>query len=168
MKPLLVATGALLIAGCAATEPGPKATAQLESRSGSNVKGNLTFTQVGERVRIQGVVNGHSPGLKAWHIHEKGDCSDPKAESAGEHFNPRGHKHGAPTDATRHAGDFGNVLFNSAGSAIIDLTIDGVSVSRDKPDGIIGRAVIIHTSEDDLKTDPSGNAGGRVACGVIQ
>ncbi len=165
---LAIASGALLLAGCAGMATGPTATTKLEARSGSNVSGNVTFTQVGERVRIQGLVNGHTAGLKGWHIHEKGDCSDPKADSAGGHFNPRGHKHGAPTDAMRHAGDTGNLVFNDAGSATIDVIIDGISVSKDKPDGIIGRALIIHMQQDDLKTDPTGNAGGRAACGVIQ
>jgi len=165
---LAIVSGALLLAGCAGMAAGPTATAKLEARSGSKVSGNVTFTQVGEKVRIQGLVNGHTAGLKGWHIHEKGDCSDPKADSAGGHFNPRGHKHGAPTDAMRHAGDTGNLVVNDAGSATIDVTIDGISVSKDKPDGIIGRALIIHMQQDDLKTDPTGNAGGRAACGVIQ
>lgn len=165
---LVIATATLLLAGCAGMSAGPTATAKLEPRSGSNVSGNVTFTQVGERVRIQGMVNGHTAGLKGWHIHEKGDCSDPKAESAGGHFNPRGQKHGGPSDAMRHAGDTGNLVVNERGSATIDLTVDGISVSKDKPDGIIGRAVIIHMQQDDLKTDPTGDAGGRAACGVIQ
>lgn len=160
--------GAWLVAGCAGMAAGPSASAKLEPRSGSSVSGNVTFTQVGEMVRISGAVNGHTPGMKGWHIHEKGDCSDPKAESAGSHFNPRGHKHGGPSDAVRHAGDTGNLVFNDRGSATIDVMMSGISVSRDKPDGIIGRALIIHMQEDDLKTDPTGNAGGRAACGVIQ
>ncbi len=172
MKTILgIATSALLISACAGslTSPTPPtATAKLEPRSGSSVSGEVTFTQVGERVRIQGTVNGHTPGPKGWHIHEKGDCSDPKAESAGSHFNPRGNKHGGPTDAVRHAGDTGNLLVNERGSATINVMVDGISVSKEKPDGIIGRAVIIHMQADDLKTDPTGNAGGRVACGVIQ
>ena len=169
MKTVLgIATGTLLLAGCAGMAAGPTATAKLEPRSGSNVSGNVTFTQVGEMVRINGSVTGHTAGLKGWHIHEKGDCSDPKAESAGSHFNPRGHKHGGPSDATRHAGDMGNLVVNDRGSATIDVTVGGISVSKDKPDGIIGRALIIHAGEDDLKTDPTGNAGGRAACGVIQ
>ena len=78
-----------------------------------------------------------------------------------------GHKHGAPSDLVMHAGDTGNLTFNDRGSASIAMTVTGISVSKDKPDGIIGRAVIIHMDQDDLKTDPTGNAGGRVACGVI-
>jgi superoxide dismutase, Cu-Zn family len=165
---LAIATGALLLAGSTATAAAPTATAKLEPRSGSNVSGDVTFTQVGEMVRINGLVTGHTAGLKGWHIHEKGDCSDPKADSAGSHFNPRGHKHGGPSDAIGHAGDLGNLVVNDRGSATIDVTVGGISVSKDKPDGIIGRALIIHAGEDDLKTDPTGNAGGRAACGVIQ
>lgn len=147
---------------------GPSATARLEARSGSQVSGSVTFTQVGELVRVNGEVAGHTPGIKGWHIHQTGDCSDPKAMSTGGHFNPREHKHGAPSDAARHAGDLGNLVFNERGTATIDVTVSGISVSRDKADGIIGRALIIHMDQDDLKTDPTGNAGGRVACGVIQ
>ena len=167
-RALGVAAGVILLAGCAGTATGPSATARLEPRSGTNVSGSVTFTQVGEMVRINGVVYGHTPGVKGWHIHEKGDCSDPKAESAGGHFNPRGTKHGAPTDAVRHAGDTGNLTVNDSGSATIDMMVSGISVSRDKPDGIIGRAVTLHMQPDDWKTDPTGNAGGRAACGVIQ
>jgi len=163
-----IATVALLLAGCASTGNGPTATAKLEPRSGSTVSGKVTFTQVGDLVRITGEVNGHTAGIKGWHIHEKGDCSDPKAMSAGGHFNPRGHKHGGPSDPIRHAGDTGNLVFNERGSATINVTIGGISVSKDKPDGIIGRALIIHIDQDDLKTDPTGNAGGRAACGVIE
>lgn len=164
---LKIGSVTLLIAGCAGMSEGPTATAKLEPRSGSNVSGTVTFTQVGDKVRTTGEVNGHTAGVKGWHIHEKGDCSDPKGMSAGGHFNPLGHKHGAPTDSARHAGDTGNLVFNDRGSATISMTITGISVSKDKPDGIIGRAVIIHMDQDDLKTDSTGNAGGRAACGVI-
>lgn len=163
-----IATGALLLAGCAGMSDAPTATAQLEPRNDSNVRGNVTFTQVGEMVRINGEVTGHAAGMRAWHIHEKGDCSDPKGMSAGSHFNPHGYKHGGPTDAERHAGDMGNLVFDDRGRATINVTTGGISVSNDKPDGIIGRALIIHMDPDDLKTDPTGNAGGRVACGVIK
>ena len=148
-----------------ATEP--TATVQLEPRSGSNVSGTVTFTEGGDKVRLKGEITGHSPGVRGWHIHEKGDCSDPKAMSAGEHFNPSGHRHGAPTDAQRHAGDLGNLVFDTQGRAEINVAVAGISTSSGRRDNIIGRALIIHTDRDDLKTDPTGNAGGRVACGVI-
>ncbi len=163
-----ITTVSLMLAGCAGMSAGPTATATLEPRSGSNVSGNVTFTQVGEQVRIKGEVNGHAAGTRGWHIHEKGDCSDPKGMSAGGHFNPQGHKHGAPSDTARHAGDLGNLVFDDRGRATINTTVSGISVSKDRPDGVLGRALIIHMDQDDLKTDPTGNAGGRVACGVIK
>jgi Cu-Zn family superoxide dismutase len=162
--------GALLVAGCAGSgsDGGATATAQLEPRSGSNVRGNLTFTQIGDVVRVTGEITGHSKGPKAMHIHEKGDCSAADAMSTGGHLNPGKMKHGGPYDPVKHAGDLGNVNFNADGVAKINFTVGDISVSRDKADGIIGKAVIVHAAVDDMKTDPTGNAGGRVACGVIK
>lgn len=145
---------------------GERATVRLHSRSGSSVTGWVIFTQVGGNVRVTGDLAGHTPGPKGFHIHEKGDCSAADAMSTGGHFNPGKSKHGAP--GAGHAGDFGNVVFDEYGSARLNMMVSGISVSKDKPDGIIGRAVIIHAQADDLKTDPTGNAGGRVACGVIE
>jgi Cu-Zn family superoxide dismutase len=169
----LIATAVLagIAAGCAgpAEQQGATATATLEPRSGSQVHGTVTFTQAGpDIVRVTGSFSGHIKGPRGFHIHEKGDCSDPKAMSAGGHFNPGKHKHSGPYESARHAGDLGNLTFNDQGRATVNFVIGGISVSRDKPDGIIGRAVIVHMDTDDLKTDPTGNAGGRVACGVIR
>ena len=168
-KPVLtVACCAVLFSGCAMMEEKePTATATLEPRSGSNVSGTLTFSQVGDVVRVTGEIKGHTKGPKGFHIHEKGYCSDDKAMSTGGHFNPHKSKHGGPYEPVKHAGDLGNITFNDAGVAKINFTVGDISVSRDRPDGIIGRAVIVHAATDDLKTDPTGNAGGRVACGVI-
>ncbi len=171
MKHTLTAiAGALLIAGCAGTQDGdgPSATAKLEPRSGSKVQGTVTFTQIGDVVRITGEITGHTKGPKGFHIHEKGDCSAQDGMSTGGHFNPAKHKHGGPYDPVKHAGDLGNLVFNAEGVAKINFTVGDISVSKDKPDGIVGRAVIVHAVNDDFKTDPTGNAGGRVACGVIQ
>jgi Cu-Zn family superoxide dismutase len=146
---------------------GPKATATLRPASGSQVHGEVTFTQVGpNRVRAVGEVAGHDSGLKGFHIHEKGDCSAPDAMSAGGHFNPANVRHG-PSPTTGHAGDMGNIQVNDSGKAVIDVVFEGITVSADAPNGIIGRAVIVHMQQDDLKTDPTGNAGARAACGVI-
>ncbi|MFN7085718.1 MAG: superoxide dismutase family protein [Burkholderiales bacterium] len=157
----------LLLAACATIteQEGPSATAVLQPRSGSQVHGTVKFTQVGQRMRVTGKVWGHGPGNKGFHIHEKGDCSDPKAMSAGGHFNPMKAKHGAPGGG--HAGDLGNLVFDQSGKAVIDLMAGGISVGKDTADGIIGRSLIVHMDADDLKTDPTGNAGGRAACGVI-
>lgn len=175
MKSVIAAAALIgIAAGCAGpagqSESAPAtATANLEPRSGSQASGTITFTQAGaDIVRVSGEVRGLSKGPKGFHIHEKGDCSDPKAMSAGGHFNPTQHKHGGPYDPARHAGDLGNLNFNDQGVAKVNFVVGGISVSKDKADGIIGRAVVVHLDVDDLKTDPTGNAGGRAACGVIR
>ena len=168
MKTIIAAAVAAMLTACASTsgQGGPSAKVNLRPASGTKVHGSLTFTQVGDRVRITGEIAGHSPGAKGFHIHEKGDCSDPKAMSTGGHFNPMKARHGAP--GAGHAGDLGSIVFNEYGRAAVNMTVSAISVSRDAAHGIIGRAVIVHMDPDDLKTDPTGNAGGRAACGVIE
>ena len=166
---LAAACGAVFATGCAMMEDTePTATAVLEPRSGSNVRGTVTFTQTGDVVRVSGVVTGHSKGPKGFHIHEKGDCSSADGMSAGGHFNPSGMKHGGPYEPVRHGGDLGNLNFGADGTAKFSFVVGDISVSGTQANGIIGRAVIVHAAPDDLKTDPTGNAGGRVACGVIK
>ena len=167
-KTVIVAASTILLSACATTEPsGPSATVVLRPASGTQVHGEVTFTQIGaNRVRVTGEIAGHSPGPKGFHIHEKGDCSAPDAKSAGAHFNPAQAKHGA-SPVTGHAGDMGNVTFSESGKATVEMVLEGLSVSSDPKNGIIGRAVIVHMQPDDLKTDPTGNAGDRAACGVI-
>lgn len=163
-----IAASVLLLSACATMEEsGPGATATLRPASGTQVHGEVTFTQIGaNRVRVRGEVAGHTSGMKGFHVHEKGDCSAPDAMSAGGHFNPSKAKHGA-SPTTGHAGDMGNLNFNDSGKAVIDMVLEGLSVSKDTPNGIIGRAVVVHMQPDDFQTDPTGNAGGRAACGVI-
>ena len=164
-----LAVSAVLSGACAtSTPPGPSVTAALNPASGSKVNGTVTFTQIGtDRVRVSGNVAGHTPGQKGFHIHENGDCSAADAMSAGGHFNPMKAKHAAsPTSG--HAGDMGNLTFDGSGRATVSMTLDGLSVSTNASNGIIGRAVVVHMQPDDLTTDPTGNAGGRAACGVIR
>ena len=166
---LAAACGAVFATGCAMMEDTePTATAVLEPRSGSNVRGTVTFTQTGDVVRVSSAVTGHSKGPKGFHIHEKGDCSSADGMSAGGHFNPSGMKHGGPYEPVRHAGDLGNLNFGADGVAKFNFVVGEISVSSSRSDGIIGRALMVHAQVDDLKTDPTGNAGGRVACGVIK
>lgn len=168
MRTPLFAAAVLTLAACASTpeSSGPSATVVLRPASGTKVQGELKFTQSGNSVRVTGEVSGHTPGSRGFHIHEKGDCSAPDAMSAGGHFNPAKTKHGAP--GAGHAGDLGNLVFNDAGRAVVNMTISGVSLSKEPPNSIIGRSVIVHIGTDDYKTDPTGNAGGRAACGVIR
>ena len=142
-----------------------KAVATLEPRSNSKVKGTVTFTKVAGGIRVVAKVEGLTPGSHGFHIHEKGDCSAPDAASAGGHFNPHGKPHGAPDKDERHAGDLGNIEANAAGKGKYDKIDPHLSLAGS--DSIIGRSVIVHEKTDDLKTQPTGNAGGRVACGVI-
>jgi Cu-Zn family superoxide dismutase len=165
-----LAASALLLGACATpTEvEGPWAVADLVAPSKSELAGTVTFAQIGkERVRVTGNITGHSPGEKGFHIHEKGECTAPDFTSAGGHFNPMKMKHGA-TPRTGHVGDMGNLTFNAAGIATINMVLEGITLDRDASTGIIGRAVVIHVQPDDLVTDPTGNAGGRAACGVIR
>ena len=142
-----------------------RAVAVLSPTDGNNVSGIVTFNKVDGGVKVVAHIEGLTPGKHGFHIHEYGDCGSPDATSAGGHFNPGGNRHGAPEDNNRHAGDIGNITADSSGAAHLewidpDMTMDG-------PNSIIGRGVIVHVNEDDLKTQPTGNAGARVACGVI-
>jgi Cu-Zn family superoxide dismutase len=169
----LVAPSLLLNAwvGAQDTEPVKKmakaqrAAAHLHGRSGSKVTGVVHFVQRGKIVEITGEIKGLAPGKHAFHIHEFGDCSDPKAISAGSHFNPEKKKHGGPHGEERHVGDLGNIEADEGGKAVINIKDKVISLSGKH--SIVGRSVIVHRDADDLKTDPTGNAGDRIACGVI-
>jgi Cu-Zn family superoxide dismutase len=142
------------------------AVAQLKPTRGSKISGTVTFTQVANGVRVVADLTGLKPGPHGFHLHEKGDCSSPDAKSAGGHFNPGKMPHGGPTDARRHAGDLGNIDADSSGKAHLDRVDDMLAFSG--PDSILGRAVIVHEGRDDLKSQPSGDAGARGACGVVE
>lgn len=146
---------------------GATATATLAGREGSGISGVVTFTEEAGGVKIVADVAGvPNPGLHGFHIHETGDCSAADFTSAGGHFNPGGNKHGGPTDADRHAGDLGNIEVADDGSGHLELTSDRITVSPG-PNSVVGRAVILHEKADDLVSQPTGDAGGRIACGVI-
>lgn len=140
--------------------------ATLAPASGSQAHGVVSFMTKADGVHAVVELENLKPGKHGLHIHEKGDCSDPKAASAGAHFNPEHKHHGGIDTAERHAGDFGNVEAGADGKVHAELQLKGVKF--DGPDSIIGKAIVVHDKEDDLKTDPSGNSGDRVACGVIQ
>ena len=148
-----------------------QATATLEPSKApgeDNVAGTITFTPAGKGLRIKGEVTGLTPnGKHGFHIHEKGDLSAPDFTSAGGHFNPGGHKHGGPDTSARHAGDLGNLQADASGKATYDQTIEGLSID-DPTTGVVGKSVIVHAKADDLKTDPAGDSGPRIAGGVIK
>ncbi len=132
-------------------------------------KGTIEFHQMGEKVHITGEISGLTPNAKhAIHIHEKGDLSAPDLSSAGGHYNPEKHPHGGPTTSEAiHAGDLGNLQTDDKGVAKMDLTVDNISLGGSK-NNVIGKPVIIHAKEDDLKSQPSGAAGDRIGGGVIE
>ncbi len=145
-----------------------KRTAMLEAKSGSEVSGKVFFEARDGKVMITADVSGLEPGDHGFHIHEKGDCSSDDGNSAGGHFNPEGVDHGAPDAEAHHAGDLGNLTAGEDGKVRVVRTVDLISVLEGEPHSIKGRAVVIHAKPDDLKTQPTGAAGARVACGVIE
>ena len=135
------------------------------TKSGGEAGGKVTFTKVEGGIKVQGEISGLTPGEHGFHIHEFGDVSSPDAMSAGGHFNPSKSEHGAPTAEKRHAGDLGNITASAKGVAKIDFIEPHMSFLGSS--SIIGHSVIVHDKADDLKTQPTGNAGARVAAGVI-
>jgi len=143
-----------------------QAIAVLHSTQGNKAHGTVRFTQEGNSVKVVADVEGLNPNQKhAIHVHEFGDCSSPDGMSTGGHYNPEKHEHGLPDKAMRHAGDFGNLEADASGKAHLELTVNNISVAGTK-DPVLGRAVIVHAKVDD-GGQPVGNAGGRIACGVI-
>ncbi|MEP7078342.1 MAG: superoxide dismutase family protein [Chthoniobacterales bacterium] len=167
MNSAFLSTFFALLVSCSIAFAGDttKAVAVLHPTTGSNVAGTVTFTMASDQIKVVADITGLTPGKHGFHIHEFGDCSAPDAKSAGGHFNPTNHQHGAPDAADRHAGDLGNIEADAAGKAHLELTDKAMKLSGS--DSIVGHAVIVHEKADDLKTQPTGDAGGRVACGVI-
>lgn len=173
MKNIILALMVFLIAGTAFAQhdmqqmaKGPtKAVAIVFSAKDKTVKGIITFVQTEKGVKVVAHLEGLAPGKHGFHVHEFGDCSAPDFMSAGGHFNPTHASHGGPTHEMRHSGDLGNLVADDKGVATLEWLDPMMKLTG--PDSIIGRAVIVHTNEDDLKSQPTGNAGGREGCGVI-
>jgi Cu-Zn family superoxide dismutase len=143
------------------------AKAAIEARSGSKLSGTAIFTEKDGAVEVVVSVTGAPPGPHAVHVHEKGDCSAPDAASAGGHFNPDGSQHGGPAAEHHHAGDFGNMTVGEEGRGELTISTKRLSVVAGT-NSVVGRAIIVHEKADDLQTQPTGAAGGRIGCGVIQ
>ena len=167
----LLTVSALLCLGSAIAVRGAdaqikQAIAVLHATQGNKVEGTVRFTQEGSSVKVVAHVEGLTAGQKhAIHIHEFGDCSSSDGASAGSHYNPEKHEHGLPDKAQRHAGDLGNLQADASGKAHLELTVNNITLAGNK-NPILGRAVIVHAKPDD-GGQPVGNAGGRIACGVI-
>ncbi len=143
------------------------AIAMLAPTEGSTTSGVVDFEQDDDAMHIRVRIEGLTPnGIHGIHVHEKGDCRAPDASSAGGHFNPSNSPHGGPDSELRHAGDLGNIRADTNGVVETTFDVTGISLGTG-PDSIIGRAVIVHAQADDLISQPSGNAGSRIACGLI-
>jgi Cu-Zn family superoxide dismutase len=170
MKTVIAITAvAVLLSACQTTPSEPlRATAQLQATKGNKTFGEATFEQMGDKVRVSIFVQGLKPEQEhGLHIHEVGDCSSGDGMSTKGHFNPHGKPHGRPTSGERHAGDLPALKANKRGRAKVEVDLDIITV-EDGPGSIIGRGLIVHAAPDDYKTQPTGNAGARLACGVIR
>jgi len=161
-----------LLTGCGMMESmtgrAPTAKATLQPIKDSGVKGAATFTQKGDKVQLMADIGGLKPNQEhGFHIHEKGDCNSGDGMGAGGHFNPLGKPHAHPSMPERHAGDMFALKADDYGNATLSIELDVITVTEG-PTGIIGRGLIVHAQADDYNTQPTGNAGARVACGVIQ
>ena len=177
--------------GCDSLSKGPFAEARVQGAEGSRIWGRVSFHQaeggtffgqttgysapvataaansVAGKTFIRADINGLPPGRQfGFHVHEKGDCSD-NGMGAGGHFNPQGKPHGRHDAMERHAGDLPNLSSNGEGVAVYSITTELLTVSQG-PTSVVNRAIVIHESPDDYKSQPAGNSGKRIACGVIR
>jgi Cu-Zn family superoxide dismutase len=161
----IVAVAALSACASSPTEP-LRATAQLQPSKGSKALGEATFEQVGDKVHLLANVSHLKPGQEhGFHIHEVGDCSSGDGMSTKGHFNPFGKPHAHP--GSGHAGDLPALKADKGGRATLDVMVEGITVGPGTA-SIVGRGLIVHADPDDYKTQPTGNAGARIACGVIK
>jgi len=161
--PLLSAFFAACLAAAAQAQT---ATATLAPTAGNTTAGTVTFAQKGDKVMVNAKVSGLAPGAHGFHVHEKGDCSASDGMSAGGHFNPTGKPHGDPNAPDHHAGDMPMLQADASGNATLSAELGPMMIGSGVTD-IVGKSVIVHKDPDDFKTQPTGNSGARVACGVI-
>ena len=180
MKTTLLSLAVAGLCGCASTDRGTdhadtskpsgskarrQAVAVLAPAPNQNISGQVTFLEETQGIRVTANITGLTPGKHGFHIHEKGECTG-DFTSAGGHFNPEQMPHGAPTATQKHIGDMGNIEADANGVARYNRVFQAMTFSG--ANSILGKAVIVHAKADDLQTQPTGDAGGRVACGVIQ
>lgn len=142
-----------------------KAVAVIHPTEGDSVSGTVTFEKTDNGVQVTAEVSGLSEGKHGFHIHQYGDCTASDGTSAGGHYNPTNNDHGSPTQDNRHMGDMGNLTADGEGNASLNYTDSMIKLNGSN--SIIGRGIVIHGGEDDLKSQPSGAAGPRLGCGVI-
>jgi Cu-Zn family superoxide dismutase len=159
---------ALVLAACASSPSGPRAVAQLQSTTGNTATGTVSFVQGEGKVLVSGEIRGLKPNAEhGFHVHEKGDCSSGDGMSAGGHFNPTGQQHGSHSDMAHHTGDLPSLKADASGAAKFSFESKTIAVGNGTTD-IVGKGLIVHRDPDDYKTQPTGNAGPRLACAVIK
>lgn len=161
---------AAVLSACAHTDRAtPIAEATINPTEGNNISGYFRVYQVNpDTVRVMAQVKGLAPGSEhGFHVHENGNCSSPDAMSAGGHYNPTGHQHGK-SGPESHVGDLPSLMADAAGTAFLVWETKDLSIGTGKPSDIKGRAVVVHKDKDDFTTQPTGNSGARLGCGVIQ
>jgi superoxide dismutase, Cu-Zn family len=170
----LAATAAVLMVSAGTLAGAEKerksATAEIKDAKGQKV-GEAKFKQVKTGVALEAKVTGLTPGIHAIHIHEAGKCEPPDFKSAGGHFNPAHKKHGLQNPDGHHAGDMMNMTVDAKGKGTFKTTIEGVTLAGSGDTSLFhtgGTSIVVHEKPDDMKTDPAGNAGARIACGLIQ
>lgn len=158
-----------VLGGCRTSSTVMRAEATLDPRSGSDVQGVVRMAELQDgTVRVEVDATGLEPNSPhGFHVHENGDCSAADASSAGGHFNPTGAPHGGPTDATKHAGDFGNLQSDSRGEIHEEFVVDFIRLTEGSRSAL-NRAVVLHADRDDLTSQPSGDSGDRIGCGVLR
>ncbi len=166
-----MALASAVLAACSQAGPmstmGPRAAASLEPTKGNTAAGTVTFQQRGDHVTVTAKLSGLKPNAEhGFHVHEKGDCSSGDGMSTGGHFNPTAKPHGPP-NAEHHAGDIPALKADASGNVQMTFELNGVSLGSGGAD-IVGRGLIVHAGPDDYKTQPTGNSGARIACGVIR
>ena len=159
----------VVISGCASMSGSdPIAVANMAPTQGNKAQGTVSFIKKGDQLLVDARLTGLPPGPHGFHIHEKGDCSAPDGMSAGGHFNPTGKAHGDPMHGAHHVGDLGNITADASGNAQLQLSIPASAISNDAASSIVGKGLIVHADPDDYKTQPTGNSGKRLGCGVIK
>lgn len=181
---ILIGSAALVALGACSTTPPPPppapplptvstakmAEANLSPASASIVSGRLAVVPDPRGgVHITGVIGGLQPlQTAAFHVHERGDCSAVDASSAGAHFNPTNQPHGRTSGGAHHLGDMDNLRADAQGRVNVDVRLPVVTLGGGAPNDIAGRALIVHANADDYRSQPAGNAGARVSCGIIR
>ena len=154
-------------AGVLSTPSAKQAIATIGPTSGNSVTGMAIFTQNDDQIMLTIEIQNASPGIHAVHIHENGDCSAPDGKSAGGHWNPTDVAHGKWGEGEFHLGDIGNITVGEDGTGSIELTTDLWEIDTGSDVDVIGKGIIVHADADDFTSQPSGNAGARIGCGVI-